>query len=222
MHRCAPIVLLGCLLAGGCRLPQRAAPTLAADGPPAVELCQAELPAAHPADAVKVTYATDADRLNVASGGGALPSASRCLLWVESPHPAGRPGLARVTLAVAPQTPRAGWWERRFGKTPPPTAPSDVRVLDVPQQEVQSLIQTLDAERFFVRSKPLTTDAFVGVERNGERFAKDFRSLPQLDALVLKAHRQGIGAGVDGTVKLAAGGADQCVRLPPVSTELRR
>lgn len=205
MKRSALVVLLGCLVAAGCRLPGA---SVAGDAPSAVELCDAELPASQPGEAVQLTYATEADRLNVASGGVALPAASRCLLRVESPHPAGKPGLARVTLVVAPQPTEVGWWARRFGKSAPAVVPSEVRVLDIPEGEAQSLLATLDRERFYVRAKPLTTDALVGVNRNGERFAKDFRSLPQFDALVLRAHQQGAGSGQ------RAGGVELATRKP--------
>lgn len=238
MNRCALLVLSGCLVAGGCRLGQGATTTLAKEEPPAVELCQAEQEIAPTGEVVKVDYVTEADRLNVASGGGAFPAASRCLLRVESPHPAGKPGLARVTLAVEPKQQKVGWWARRFGKEAPTPTPSVVRVLDISAAEVQSLLETLDEQRFYVRSKPLTTDAFVGVERKGERFAKEFRSLPQLDALVMRTHQQGGGVGPrTSTVEFAAGGAagyptttatiaggvvSQCRLLPPVSAETLR
>ncbi|TWT42574.1 hypothetical protein [Botrimarina hoheduenensis] len=199
-------------------------------------LARAEQPRGNNAEAVKVTYVTEADRLNVASGGGSFPPASLCLLQIEGPSTTGTPDQAGVTLVVEPQHEKLGWWARKFGKAAETPAPAAVRNLVIPTSELQTLLSTLETERFYVRSKPLTTDVFIAVESSGKRFAKDFYSLPQLDALVLRTLREGEvpptiasstiaqvpAQGYPTTVEFLPSSANQCRRLPPVSEALLR
>lgn len=188
------LVVFCCALVSGCSaVPKVAMPKLSTSGWGARgKLAEAENPAA-----VKLSYRTSSDRLNVASGGAgmALPSATDSTLQVEYPHPAGTPDMARVVLTVQTPVKEAGWWEKVRGAQPEVSAPLEARAIDVPAGEVQVIVGKLQEESFFERSTPLTTNAFVGVEIEGARFAKEYRSLPELDALVLRAHHQGYALG---------------------------
>jgi hypothetical protein len=193
MTRPALAALFACVIVCGCgSLPKPAMPKLAMPDLQAVGLgSHRKLANVENASEVKLTYQTSSDRLNVASGAATLPAATQSILQVDLPHPAGKPDMARVVLFVQPKTKEPSWLDKLRGAESEQPDALETRVFEVPAREVQSIVAELQDERFFERSKPLATDAFVGVEVEGDRFAKDFRSLPELDALVLRAHHQG-------------------------------
>ncbi|TWT77533.1 hypothetical protein Pla123a_21940 [Posidoniimonas polymericola] len=177
-----------------------------------------------PAESFELTYASPTDRLNVASGGDLLPAASRCVLRVESPHPAGTPGVARATLVVERKVAQPGWWARRFGAEPAAVTPTGAWVTDLPASEAQNLLATLDRERFYLRSRPLGAEVQIGVRRDGERFAKEFRPLAEFDALVLRVRRHGVdprdvAADAPDEASQLSGGL--CRRLPALEPARR-
>lgn len=181
------------------------------------------------AEPFELTYVSPTERLTLASGGDALPAASRAVLRVESPHPAGKPDVARAMLVVQPNAERPGWWARRFGAEPAATTPSGVWVFDLPQREAENLLATLERERFYVRSRPLGVEVEIGVEQRGDHFAKPFRPLAEFDALALRVRRDGVDprvlaspaadhAAVDEAAALSGG---LCRRLPSISQAAR-
>ncbi len=192
MPRHAIILLLASTLLCGCGLMPKPGPTAQAGGG-AVGGREVN------SGGVRLTYRTSSDRLNLAGGGvaPALPAATESVLQVDYPHPAGKPGVARVLLHVRPEAEPAGWFGAFTGNQPAPPESLEVRVYEVPADEVQRIVAKLRSERFFQRYGTLNTEAFVGVETAEDRVAKEYRSVPELDALALRARSQGyvLGAG---------------------------
>jgi hypothetical protein len=75
-----------------------------------------------------------------------------------------------------------------------PTALASYRqawTVDVPAWQVQNVVNKLEEQNFFRRSKILNAESFLGVQVGKRKFAKDYRKMPELDAIILRACRQG-------------------------------
>lgn len=139
------------------------------------------------APAIKLTYRTPSDRLNVggtqlaafrAGGQPPLAACSTTTLALVSPHPRGRAGFAEATIVTRPDVAgQAGM--------------SEVWVLDVPQWQAEAIVAKLRAAAFFERSKALGSEIFLAAEVGPEKISKNFRAVPELDALILRSRTEG-------------------------------
>ena len=156
-------------------------------------------------DSTSLTYITQSDRLNIASspfatvsqGGaalGQLPGATTSRLTVVHPHPVLGASMAMAELTA------------QISEDGEPIE-SETRRLDVPAWQVEAVMKRLDEERFFRRSKPLSADAKLRVVRQGAAFEKPFRSIAELDALMIRVRRDGQRPS-----------AVAFTRLPPLTT----
>jgi hypothetical protein len=199
-HIGAGLLVLASSLACGCSaIPDRSA----TPGTPGAPVTPA---------AVKLTYRTTADRLNIAGAGtqlasyqqptaGPLPGFSTTTLIITSPHPAGVPGYAQATVVIKPEQPAttsasAIWpWQKATAaespSAPGTAAPREVWVLDIPQWQVDAVVTKLRNGNFFQRSKILGADAFLAAEVGPQKIAKDCKSMPELDALILRSRVEG-------------------------------
>ncbi len=157
-----------------------------------------------PPNATRIIYRTKSDRINVATGGawagnpmagaaGAttlLPNVSTSHLHLVYPHPSGRMDIAQASLLVTPgeggvdgepSTLQYGAYQKR--------------VLDIPAWQVESIVNTLDQERFFERSKVLDAEANLGVRHGKRGNQKKFRAVNGLDALIVRVSREGRPGG---------------------------
>jgi hypothetical protein len=162
--------------------------------------------------AVRLAYRTASDRLNVAGAGiqlasdqhpasGPLPGFSTATLIITSPHPGGIPGYALATLVIKPEQAEpnsalALWpWAKSSvtGSKGPPdvAAPREVWVLDIPQWQVDAVVAKLQNANFFQRSRVLDADVFLAAEVGPQKNAKNCKSLPELDAVILRSRAEG-------------------------------
>ena len=145
------------------------------------------------ADSIHVTYRTNSDRLNVASASSVntLPNVTVSQLHLQYPHPSGNPDLARATLIIAPDQPESHWftYRRKTGTTNDQVL--DQRTLDLSATNIHAIVGKLQHDKFFRRSKPLVSKSRLGVVIDGIRFEKDYGSVTELDALILKVYQQG-------------------------------
>ena len=188
------------LVAAGCQLP--IAPT--------TETLSPEFP---PAAAMTISYTTASDRLNVAMGGGStvqfaghqpattrsLPNLTRSTLQIRLPHPSGRPDLAQATLTARLENDSSTgtanlltqFW-REESETPLASETTvGVWELDVPAWQARAIRQRLQQENFFRRSRVLDAEVELSVVDDAGEFAKPFRTVPELDALLLRVVREG-------------------------------
>ena len=169
---------------------------------------------------VSITYRTESDRVNLAAAGdsgptqmvsfrqpspGMLPSVTTTTLEIRHPHPEGMPGYARARVVVranATEESKGGSiWGRLTGKSNDQDAEShkpqiiEAWLLDVPAWQVNGIMTKLQEQSFFRRAKVLGAETFLAVEADGAGFGKKYHSLPELDALILRARREGRPVG---------------------------
>lgn len=159
--------------------------------------------------AVKLTYRTSADRLIVAPGTTqlasydpaavqSLPGGTTLTLNIASPHPRGIPGLALATITVKadvakPATAPAVWqWiSGKPADEPAATGPMEVWAMDIPEWQVDAIVAKLQTARFFQRSQVLSPEVFLAAEVGQKKSGKDYKAMPELDALILRSRQQG-------------------------------
>ena len=168
---------------------------------------------------VSITYRTESDRVNLAAGDsgptqmvsfqqpspGLLPGVTTTTLEIQHPHPEGIPGYARARVVVranATEESKGGSiWGRLIGKSddqgPGSHNPQIIEawLLDVPAWQVHGIMTKLQEQSFFRRAKVLGAETFLAVEADGAGFGKKYHSLPELDALILRARREGRPVG---------------------------
>jgi len=174
-------MLCGCSLPGKSRITDRGA--------------TGKLASAQQADSIRISYRTNSDRLTIASAdaSNSLPNVTSSQLHLHYPHPGGQPEMALATLIVAPQESDAGWLDRwrDAGSAADQTQILDRRVLDLPARNVHAIVDKLQQENFFRHSKSLDSESHLGVVMDDARFAKDYRAVAELDAMILKVYREG-------------------------------
>ena len=114
------------------------------------------------------------------------------------PHPSGRSDLAQAVLTVEVGTEEESGLTRLVSSI---TGSGDraaadhrvveVRTLEIPAWQFAALERRLEDEKFFRRSKALSSEVVISVVRTGSYFSKPFRSIPELDALLLRVNRDG-------------------------------
>jgi len=178
----------------------------------------------------RLAYRTTSDRLNLAgyrpitathpdSTNELLPSLTRATLIISSPHPAGMAGLAQAIVEFTPEQgsavePSAAWPSQPIAIAASsraegvPVPPREVWVIDVPQWQVDAIVAKLERANFFKRSKILGADAFLAAEVGPRKIAKDCKSMPELDGLILRVriegHRVSSGPAVPSLSSLAS------------------
>jgi hypothetical protein len=165
---------------------------------------------------VSITYRTESDRVNLAAAGhsgptqmvsfqqpspGLLPNVTTTTLHIQHPHPDGIPGYARARVVVrangAEASKGSSIWGRLTGGSDDQGAGShnaqiiEAWLLDIPAWQVNGIMTKLQEENFFRRAKVLGADTFLAVKADGAGFGKKYRSLPELDALILRARHEG-------------------------------
>jgi hypothetical protein len=169
---------------------------------------------------VSITYRTESDRVNLAAAGysgptqmvsfeqpspGLLPNVTTTTLNIQRPHPDGIPGYARARVVVrangAEESKGGSIWGRLVGGSDDQRAASDnaqiieAWLLDIPAWQVNGIVKKLQKQNFFRRAKVLGAETFLAVKADGAEFGKEYRSLPELDALILRVRREGRPAG---------------------------
>jgi len=167
-------------------------------------------------DEVSIAYRIESDRVNLAAAGdsgpsqmvsfqqpsaGLLPSVTTTTLQIQHPHPDGIPGYARARVVVragaAEESKGGSIWGRIIGRSDEKDAGSqnaqivEAWLLDIPAWQVDGIMKKLQKQNFFRRAKVLDPDAFLTVRADGAGFGKKYHSLPELDALILRARREG-------------------------------
>lgn len=166
------------------------------------------------APATVITYTTASDRLNVASAStaatqfagygptsaGILPNVTQSRLQIHYPHPSGRTELALAVLTVYHTADSTNWTDNFFASftrgdsAPQPQTPQVAGgwMLDIPAWQVEAIQQKLRKENFFRRSRVLTAEAQLSVAEDGETFAKPYRAVPELDAILIRTVCEGM------------------------------
>jgi hypothetical protein len=119
-------------------------------------------------------------------------------LVIQQPHPAGKPGLARVTFSIdsnkaAP--PKSG---NPF-KTAEPAAPPignqeevhEVWAMDIPQVEAERYFQVLSVQNFYDGKPAENAAAELVVTMDGKETRKAWQQLPDLNGLAQRIRREG-------------------------------
>jgi len=202
--RCALTLLLALAVGGGCS--SNSWWTAAND-----------FPAGETIRPVRIVYRTPSDRLNIAAAGqpgpqiawastGAptsllMPNLTTSTLEIKYPHPRGLSGMAQANVVIrrtstsADDKPgffaRLTSWTRKSEQTAPQPTYSEVWSLDLPAWQVKAVVDKLRKDNFFQGSKVLNSAAYLGVDLNGKKFGKDYRAVPELDALILRVRREG-------------------------------
>ncbi|QDV70692.1 hypothetical protein Poly24_44180 [Rosistilla carotiformis] len=194
-------IALVCLTcnAAGCRLP--AAKTVAS---PESEVA--------PTATTRITYSTASDRLNLAGGAATtllaahghasqmvLPNMTRSTMQIQYPHPSGTAESAQVTLITHlddDETASVPTMLASFASQHPDSPRSDRRVvdvvtLDIPAWQAVALRNQLQQQKFFRRSRVLNAEVELAVDEPSGRFGKSFHSVPEFDALLLRAAMEG-------------------------------
>lgn len=166
---------------------------------------------------VRIVYRTPSDRLNIAAAGrlgpqlalastGAptsllMPNLTTSTLLVRYPHPQGLSGMAQANVVIRPTSTsgddkpgffaRLTSWGKKSEEASPQTAYTEVWSLDLPAWQVNAVVDKLRKDNFFEGSKVLNSDAYLGVDLNGKKFGKDYRAVPELDALILRVRSEG-------------------------------
>lgn len=168
----------------------------------------------------RIVYHSESDRLNVWAAGQAaegsssplpaawLPGVSTCKLEIVHPHPQGTAGYALATLVFSPlqdEGQGGGIWETMTrtitgGEPPQPRDPvaDETWLLEIPAAQVDGILAKLRQQNFFQRSKTLNPAVFLRVELDGTGFGKEFRAVPELDALIVRTRQQGRNAASSG------------------------
>jgi len=168
---------------------------------------------------VSITYRTESDRVNLAAAGyagttqmvsfqqpspGVLPNVTTATLQIQHPHPHASPGYARACVIVRPngaeESTEGSFWSRLMGGTDGQNAGNhneqiiEAWLLDIPAWQVNGIMTRLQDQNFFRRAKVLDAEAFLAVKADGVGFGKDYRAVPELDALILRTRREGRSA----------------------------
>jgi len=211
--------LIGQVCQSGCTLPQSVHKEVAA--------LATESPHQEP-QRLRIAYRTQSDRLNVqADGDGAeaLEGVSVATLNVRYPHPEGIPEQAQVTLIVQPSIGRhalaSGGMDDDMQSvladefTTSPEQIIEARTMNIPAWQAQAIVAQLREEGFFNRTRTIAQHAFLAVQSDQGSFAKNYKASPELDGLLLKAHRQGRPIAV-GEAYTSAKSDTAMLLLPPV------
>jgi len=204
------LVLAGCSLTGKSQLASRSG--------------VGQLANAGQANKIHISYRTRSDRLNLASADvkNSLPDLTDSQLHLHFPHPSGRTELALATLVVLPREKESSWLDRwrDSGGEDEPGEVLDRRVLDIPARNAQAIVDQLRRDNFFQRSKPFTCESHLGVELDAVGFAKDFRSVDELDSLIMRVYRES-QSGIATPPGLGSVPSMALRRLPPTHAWMR-
>jgi len=171
-------------------------------------------------DEVSITYRTESDRVNLAAAGysgptqmvsfqqpspGLLPNVTETTLQIQHPHPDGLPGYARAKVFVRPngaeESEEGSFWSRLIGGSDDQDGANrnaqivEAWLLDIPAWQVNGIMTKLQEQNFFRRAKVLNAETFLAVKADGAGFGKKYRSVPELDALILRVRREGRPVG---------------------------
>jgi hypothetical protein len=204
---------LSSLVASGCKTSALPTPakTIAFSGQGSVPLSDAESGAKPKAQLISaelrevtftLVYRTLTDRLNeskdklhVASAAGsaeALPPSCSAEIRV-TPH-TRKPGMAQVALHLEEFDREPTMWQTLTGTAPPRRPDSEKRLelylLDVPQEEIDQLINKLRKGHVFDHAEATGSEARISTEvGSGEERA--CRPIPTLDALIFRIRFEG-------------------------------
>jgi hypothetical protein len=199
----AGLYILAVAVSAGCSLPEKQG---------SVET----LTTAEQFNEVSIVYRTESDRVNLAAAGysepaqfvslqqpspGLLPNVTTTTLQIRHPHPDGIPGYACARVIVQPngaeESEGRSMWSRLFGSSDNQSEANhnaqivEAWLLDIPAWQVNGIMTKLQQQNFFRRAKVLDAEAFLAVKADGAGFAKNYRSVPELDALILRVRREG-------------------------------
>lgn len=221
------VVLVAFLAAGGCSTVKQREP--------------ASQPVAGASNTVRLVYRTESGRLNALAvaaqppiqyvgysppRANPVPDFTLATLEIKHPHPAGGEDWALVTVVFESSGDRAAAadlssvWNKIAG-LPSDAQPDGVNgkrfrevwTTDIPRWQLEGVIAKLRQENFYKRVKVFDAHALVATEIAGDRFAKDFKEIPELDTLILRIRGQGQLVGRTGP---AAGTAPPSFRAPPL------
>jgi hypothetical protein len=125
-------------------------------------------------------------------------------LRIQKPHPEGIPGYARAAVVVRPNGAEASaggsFLSRLTGGDEENAANQNAQMieawlLDIPAWQVNGIMSKLQEQNFFRRTKVLNAETFLAVKADGAGFGKNYRSMPELDALILRVRHEGRPAG---------------------------
>ena len=170
---CAALLMTGCKLAGIAGSGNE----VASANSPALSRSMAPAPA-------RIIYRTKTDRLNVA--GSRLPPCSMATLQLQVPHPHHhyKSNMGYAKLLVLPCSVDS---DLKPGELPQQvSAGAQVWEGEVPTWQIDAVIQQLKDDNFFRRAKILGADAFVAVQTDDKQLAKPYRSVPELDAILVR------------------------------------
>ncbi len=128
-----------------------------------------------------------------------LPDRSVGTLVIQQPHPAGREGFARVTFSIdsaEPSTETSVW--NRFVLTDSSSVKiggqeevHEIWAMDLPQAEAGQYFKLLSMRSFYSAPEPDIATAHLAVTLDGKEVAKNWESLPELNALAQRVRREG-------------------------------
>ncbi len=169
---------------------------------------------------VWIAYRTESDRVNLAAAGlsgqtqmvsfqqpshSPLPNVTTTTLQIQQPHPHGIPGYAQAKVFVRPngaeESEGGSFWSRLVGGSDDQDAGNhnaqiiEAWLLDIPAWQVNGIMAKLQEQNFFRRAKVLNAETFLAVKADGVGFGKKYRSVPELDTLILRVRREGRPAG---------------------------
>jgi len=135
------------------------------------------------------------------SSGGVVQS-----LAVKYPHPAGRPGYARVELVLEKLTPpgapdpesKTGWFSSlaRMARDNLPGIAFEGNVIaawgmDLPVNQLDPIVARLRSQGFFTPANSAVREVTLGARVNGVGAEKPWAHVPELDALVIRVRKEG-------------------------------
>ena len=181
----------------------------------------------------KLMYRTSADRLNLASASASsladmenvgremlLPSLTECTLLID-PHPNGNLQLVRAQLkffAMGGAKSTDNFVRQITGVTEESSAHAiEVWTLDIPAWQLDAIVKKLRGDNFFRRSRVLNLETTLGIRVDGHSFAKEYKAVPELDALIFRIRQHGHKARERSTLANADGSPLQRLsRLPAI------
>ncbi len=145
-------------------------------------------------------------------------------LEIEYPHPQGRQGfaLARVKIeskfsadgtapSLTSQIPIVGRWVQ------PPTQVQEIWELDIPRDQLDHAVASLNQKRFFERSTGGTGPVALETSIDGHAMNKTWESVPELDQLMVAVRTYGRLVSYQRTPT-----TDKMAGPPPASIEAYR
>lgn len=159
---------------------------------------------------LSIAYRTESDRLNLGAStvqqasfmqNGQLPGVTHCTLAVIAPHPNGQPDAALATVSFRPAGGESVLGSsvldrlvsRDDGGYQPPVL--QTYSLDIPRWQAESVVAKLRSQNFFRNSRVLDPKAFLAVRTGDYSFGKNYKAVPELDALIMRVRQQGRAVG---------------------------